>query len=437
MERKKILSVKITAVLLMFLLRLMPVNGLAAESTVSNPVSPSVKLEDLIQAAKERNPDVIAAKAEWLAARKRIIIDSSLEDPMAEYDIMGAMRETRTGPEKNRFAVSQSVPFPVKLWEKGKMAADEAHAAEARYKATERDVLNELRKLYYRLYEIDASLQALDEVKEVLKKAESLAQNRYSNLSGTQRDAAKAQAEVSMSLEKLFMLQHEREVTVSRVRALLDQDTLDELGPAEAPEKPVLRHSLIELLNLSIEKRDEIKEMEALVSKSRRAKRLAKWNFLPDVNIGFEYTQVGSGSTSDPSDGRDSWMFPLRVNLPLWFHRNIAEVQEAGKKLEASQARLRKTKAGTADQIKQAYHAFMSASKISELYETAVIPQAKLALSADQASYESGKGDFLNLLDSQRVYLNAKLSHVQIFTQMLKSYSDLVRAAGLDLEEKA
>ncbi len=411
---------------------LLGTNIFAAET----PLVPTVKLEDLMEAAKARNPDVIAVKADWLAGRKRILIDSSLEDPMGGYDIMGAMTETRVGPQKNRFTISQQVPFPVKLWEKGKMAADEAHAALARYQATERDVLNELRKLYYGLYEIDASLQALEEVKDVLKKAESLAEARYSNLNGTQRDVAKAQAEVSMSLEKIFMLEHERAVITSRIRALLDEeDILEEIGRASQPEKPVLRHSLMELLNLGVQKRQEIQEMEALVSKSRRAKRLAQWSFVPDVNIGFEYTQVGSGDTSDPMDGRDSWMIPLRVNLPLWFHRNVAEIQEAEQKLEASQARLAKAKAGTADQIKQAYHTFISASKISELYETAVIPQAKLALSADQASYESGKGDFLELLDSERVYLNAKLSRIRIFSEMLKSYSDLVRAAGLDLGE--
>ena len=75
---------------------------------------------------------------------------------------------------------------------------------------------------------------------------------------------------------------------------------------------------------------------------------------------------------------------------------------------------------------------FQSASKIADLYEAAIVPQAKLALSADQAGYESGKTDFLNLLDSERVYLNAKLSQVQSYTSALKAYADLAWATGLD-----
>ena len=63
------------------------------------------------------------------------------------------------------------------------------------------------------------------------------------------------------------------------------------------------------------------------------------------------------------------------------------------------------------------------------------MPQANLALSSDQAGYESGKTGFLDLLDSERVYLNAKLSEVQFHAEALKSYADLVWATGLDLND--
>ena len=174
--------------------------------------------------------------------------------------------------------------------------------------------------------------------------------------------------------------------------------------------------------------------MEALVSKSKRAKKLAKLNFIPDVTVGFEYTGVGSGSTADPDDGRDSWMFPLRINLPIWMNKNIPEVQEAQKKIEASEAQLREAKNTAFYEVKEAYHRFQLATENMKLYETAVIPQAQIALSSDQAGYEAGNSDFLNLLDSERVYLNAKLAYIRLFFDALQSHADLVRATGLDFE---
>ena len=413
--------------------------GLAEQDAISEsiPSLPAVNLEELIQTALERNPDIIAAKAEWLAEKKRIWIDSSLPDPMGEFDLMGSMRETRVGPEQNRYMISQDIPFPLKLWEKGKMAGDEARAAFARYHAVERDIVNELKKLYYELYYVDASIDAIGEIKEILKKFEGVAQARYANMSGAQRDVAKAQAEVSMSLEKLFMLRQKRESVIAMLNAILDHDPMTSVGKAIIPEKPVLEKSLTELINLSVLNRQEIKEMEAMVSKGRREKTLAKLDFIPDLNVGFDYTFVGDGFTTEAPDmdGRDSWMFPLRINLPIWPSRNIPAIQEAQKKLEASKARLKKAENTAFYEVKDAYHRFDSARQIVDLYETAVIPQAKLALSADQAGYESGRVDFLTLLDSERVYLNAKLTHIEFFAESLKSYADLVRAAGLDLNK--
>ena len=76
------------------------------------------------------------------------------------------------------------------------------------------------------------------------------------------------------------------------------------------------------------------------------------------------------------------------------------------------------------------------ASNVAILYETAVIPQTQLALRSDQAGYESGQTDFLNLLDSERVFLNAQLSYIRVYTEALRSYSDLKRSTGLDITEE-
>ena len=399
-------------------------------------MSQTLRLQDLIQQALEKNPEIAAAKAEWLASKKAIMASWALPDPVGGYDIMGSMVETRTGPQKNRFGISQEVPFPAKLWEKRKAAQAEAEAVRARFSALERDITNKLTQLYYQLYYIDASLDTLAEIKEILKKIEGVAQARYSDRSGTQRDVAKAETEFSLNLEKFYTLQQQRESVAAQMNALLDQDPMTPIGKATLPFRPVLDQSLVELINLAVQYRQEIKEVEAIASKTHYSKRLAQLAYLPDVNVGFEYTRVGKGSTTEAHDGRDTWMFPLRFNLPLWQNRLIPEIQEAQKLEEAGQAKLIAAKNQTFFEVKDAYHRFETASKIADLYETAITPQAKLALSADQAGYEASKSSFLDLLDSERVYLNAKLSEVQFHTEALKSYADLSWATGLDLNDQ-
>jgi len=407
--------------------------ALAEEKPQANP---TLRLPDLIQQALEKNPEIIAAKAGWLASKKAIMASWALPDPVGGYDIMGPMVETMNGPEKNRFMISQEVPFPLKLWEKRKAAKVEADGVHARFRALERDITNKLTQRYYQLYYIDASLDTLAEVKDLLKKIEGVAQARYANTSGSQRDVAKAQTEFSMNLEKFYTLEQQRESIAAQINALLDQDPMTVIGKAALPSRPAMDRSLVELINLAVQNRQEIKEAEAIASKTHYAKRLAQLAYLPDLNVGFEYTRVGKGSTTAAHDGQDTWMFPLRFNIPLWQNRMIPEIQEAKKLEEAGQAKLIAAKNQTFFEVKDAFHRFETASKIADLYDVAIVPQAKLALSADQAGYESGKTGFLDLLDSERVYLNAKLSRIQFQAETLKAYADLSWATGLDLNNQ-
>ncbi len=384
-----------------------------AENEASAPLQ-EVRLDDLIELALKQNPELISAKAELLAARKKIWQETALPDPMAEIT---------PGTAESEYMVSQAIPFPVKLYQKGKIAKNDADIASLKQEIVERDLLLRLTDAYYDLYYVDASLETINEIKELLKRFESIASARYSNLAGDQRDVAKAQAEFSLSLEKLYELEQKRESVVAVLNALLNRDPMLPIGKAVLPEKPVLDYSLVELINIAVENRQEIQAAEAEVQKAAHTKRLAQLSYIPDLDIGARLIK--------PKEGDSEWMMPIRFNLPVWQNRIIPEIQEAKLLEEAREADLLETKNKTFREVKDSYHRYQTALKMSELYETAIVPQAKLALSADQAGYEAGNVDFLNLLDSERVYFNAKLAQIQFHTESLKAYVDLLRCCGL------
>jgi cobalt-zinc-cadmium efflux system outer membrane protein len=188
-------------------------------------------------------------------------------------------------------------------------------------------------------------------------------------------------------------------------------------------------------VTLAAKNRQEIKEMEALAEERRRARNLARLDWVPDLQTGFEYTWVGDEGSGAPRAGEDSWMFPLRINVPLWPNRRIPALQAAAAELEAARAKLLGAQNETFYEVKDAYVRFNTASKIAALYEAAVIPQAEIALKSDQAGYEAGEVDVLNLLDSERIYLNARLTHIKVVAEALRGFADLERATGAALTE--
>lgn len=409
--------------------------GARAEIT-AEPAAREVTLQDLLREAEEKNPAIRAAYEEWQAAQKRILSSWALKDPMIGTSVMGEMRETVTGPEEYDLMVSQEIPFPLKLWEKRKIAKREAEIKKQIYLAARRGIFKQVRYAYYDLYGIDASLAVTREIQRILKKSEASAQARYADDQAGQGEAAKAQIETSMALRETYLLEQKRESVSSKINQLLDRNPLDQTGAAARPDLPRDEKSLAEWLTLAARRADKIKQAQAWLEQSRSAKKLARMEWIPDLEAGFNYNWVGSGESMSEEDGQDSWMFPLRVNVPLWANRIIPEIQAAEKEAQAARAELKMAENETYYQIKDAYTRYQSAKKILTLYDSGILSQAELALKSDQAGYEAGRREFFEFLDSERVYLNARLDYFKFYTAALKAAADLHRAAGLDLEEK-
>jgi cobalt-zinc-cadmium efflux system outer membrane protein len=65
-----------------------------------------------------------------------------------------------------------------------------------------------------------------------------------------------------------------------------------------------------------------------------------------------------------------------------------------------------------------------------DLYLTTHVPQAEQALAASQIAYQTGKIDFLSLVDSVRAIESVHLEHVEAEAEFQKAMADLERAVG-------
>jgi cobalt-zinc-cadmium efflux system outer membrane protein len=68
------------------------------------------------------------------------------------------------------------------------------------------------------------------------------------------------------------------------------------------------------------------------------------------------------------------------------------------------------------------------------LYKTALVPQAEARFNASEAGYRTGKVDFLDLLESERFLLNARVMTVMAEGNVGMQLARLERAVGTDLK---
>ena len=69
-----------------------------------------------------------------------------------------------------------------------------------------------------------------------------------------------------------------------------------------------------------------------------------------------------------------------------------------------------------------------------ELAGGALVPQAEQALNSSLKAYQTGKGEFMPLLDAYRAALGARLERDMAAAKVMQGRADLERAVGMDLD---
>jgi outer membrane protein TolC len=128
------------------------------------------------------------------------------------------------------------------------------------------------------------------------------------------------------------------------------------------------------------------------------------------------------------------YSFRADIRIPVFFRsKQRAEVTEQS--IAVSQARHAYEATGLALDLRIAddYSQADTAYQLLETYQSTILPQARLAVEASLASYETGGVDFLSVLNNQTAALDYEMdSHEQMLTYHL-AIVRLEEATGMDL----
>ncbi|NIM58369.1 MAG: TolC family protein [Candidatus Aminicenantes bacterium] len=395
--------------------------------------SEKAALSELIEEALNQNPQIKAARNEWEASIKVIPQAKSLPDPMLSYAYFGQSIETRLGPQRNKFSLSQKFPFFGKLSLKGKIAKSAASLFEEQYNVVKADIVLSVKKAYFSLFWFDNALRITNEEKEVLQRLAKIAQRKYETGKGNQQDVLKAHLEISRITDKILVLKQGRKGIIAGLNSLLNRSPdafLDEIEEFKAPE---LKLELKDLYAWAREFRPELRKARYLIEKNEKSLKLTKKNYFPDFKIMFDYIDIGAGSTTNPKDGRNSWMASIGINIPIWRGKLRASEAEAAIKIKASQEGYKNIENKTLSRVNELFFEVKTASEEVNLYKYSLIPQAEQSLKASEVGYLAGKVDFLNLLDSERMLLQIKTGYFKAVADLGKSLAQLERVVGKDL----
>jgi outer membrane protein TolC len=164
--------------------------------------------------------------------------------------------------------------------------------------------------------------------------------------------------------------------------------------------------------------------LQGIAERNEKALDLARKDSLPDFDVRFSYGQ--RDSAPDGMRREDMVSFTIAINLPFQRERKIEpRIAEAAamryQAIDLYNAQRNETSAKLRQQAATAEQSLKSA----RLYETGILPQARLGVESSLAAYRVNRVDFLSLLDTQMTVFNLEIAHAAAIAGYNKALAEI------------
>ncbi len=382
------------------------------------------------------NPGAEATRLEWEAMAEMPEVVASLPDPTVSYGYYFTSVQTRTGAMRQRFGVSQKIPFPGKLGTAKARSAADARVAYWRYRAALRDVFAVGRTLLADLYRADAAILILRDQAALFRQTAESSTALLETNKGSLADVIRSRVAAEEMAVRISQLEAERTGVVARMAALRGEvDPATAVGRYAEPELITLP-SLTELMKRSIGTNQDLEAARAEVAREDLGVRAAVLEYYPDVTFGLDYTQVDASTVlrDTPQSGRDPVMGTIAVNVPIWWDKLGAQKRAAVARLGSAAARQAQLTADVSASVQAAYAMALTMREQRDRYAAEILPSARQAVESKTAGYSAGTAGLTDLLDVQRATLGAELGMIDRTAGYLRALADLERAIGEPLK---
>jgi outer membrane protein TolC len=403
----------------------------------AGPASP-LDLGTALARARERDDRLAQRRALADAADQRAVQARSLDDPRLSFRQHIDGVQTRTGEQRFAIGVRQSLPWPGTLSLREARSGELARAARLDAAATGLDTERRVREVFHRLAHRLAARDLTARERAVVRRIFDTASSAYAAGDGSRAAMLKAQA----TLARLESRLAEHDGRIAELRAALrewigappegggswvptpDRLPLVNLDPA-ALEQAALRH------------RPELRGLARERQAAGLDRQLARREAYPDLSLGLDW--IGIGDRPDdpvpppPDEGDDAWSVSVSLNLPVFAGRREAAEREAAHRERAIGHRTRDAERSIRASLRGLAARLDALGEQLTLIDDTVIPLAEESFAAARSAYAAGEGSFLDLLDAERMLLDARDERLRLMRDYRIALAELERTVGAEL----
>ena len=371
-------------------------------------------LNDYLQMAAQENAGLKAKYNLYLAALEAVDQQASLPDPTLSFGYFISPVETRVGPQRFRFSLTQMFPWKGTLPLKKKAAAHLAQMRFEEFMQAKNELYHQVKLKWLSLYELEQEMRITEENLAILKTYEPVTQTKYEANLVSLSDLVRVQINIDEESTHRDLLLLKRKPLQSDFNTLLnrapDIEVLITDSLSNQQDQPLNLDSLMT-------NQPALKTARLNIELAKTEEKLADKLRKPNLGFGLDYAFVSkrSGQTID-DNGKDILMPMVSMSLPVFGKKNRALKKSAALKKASAENLLEHTEKQYQNQWINTTYKLESAERELALYKNE-IDKTNLLLRVLITEYTNNNREFEEVLATQQRLLAIRLAQVKASVQ--------------------
>ncbi|MFH0735262.1 MAG: TolC family protein [bacterium] len=391
----------------------------------------NLTLEEVLNYAKQNNPDIKKAEASINSAKGRFWENISLPQPnvSASYEFI-PKGKSLSGYDERTIEISQEFEFPTTYYFKGLNASTEIDIAKNSLQQVINQICFEVSSNYYDVLEKkeqcnlaleNYNLSVEFKTKSTIRYKSGEASN-IENLTAelqmieAENTLGKTKTDYNNSLKELFIL-----IGKSYSENTEDITIIDSL------EYTPIIVSAEQLINFAVNNNPLIVDQKLNTQISSTNKSLAYSSILPTFSISY-MKQANAESANFYG-----WNFGISV--PIWFmFDQRGKIQQAYADCSLSEYELQKTINTTVAGINNTIANFETIKKQIETYKSKLLPYTKEIYQTALKSYQAGEISYMEFIMAKQTNIKIKEDYISLLKEYNVLISKLTLLTGTDIK---
>ena len=294
-------------------------------------------LEDYFVMAAGNNPGLKGKYKAFEAALQKIPQAKSLSDPNLSFGYFISPVQTKLGPQRMRFSLTQMFPWFGTLRIQGDVATILAEVKYKEFLDARNSLYNQVSAVYYPLLETYELIEIEKENLQILKTYKSIATSTFENGKGSLTDALRVDIINTSAETNLEVLNQKIKSANARLNSLLGRD-YD--SPIEITERLTVPDSPYQASIDSIQHNPLLESLDLKIQAGELKQKLAIKQGLPNLGAGVDYVMVDKlNDMALVDNGKNVLMPTVTMSIPIFRKKYNAAKKEALLLTEAYQAK--------------------------------------------------------------------------------------------------